>query len=65
MESTQEVITSASRTERRERIERALFAVAASIDRDDYDAARNEWQSLRCDLEARRKRRMRRAGASG
>jgi hypothetical protein len=64
MEPTQEARSSFTQTERRQRIERALLAVAAAIKRDDYDAARQEWSSLRCDLEARRSRRTRRGSAS-
>jgi hypothetical protein len=64
MEPTQEAVSSFTQTERRQRIERALLAVAAAIKRDDYDAARQEWSSLRSDLEARRSRRTRRGSAS-
>jgi hypothetical protein len=55
MKPTREVNhRAASGTERRQRIERALLAVAAAIDRDEYDVARDEWLSLRRDLEAAR-----------
>ena len=65
MEQTPEARSPLTRTERRKRIERALFAVAAAIDRDDYDGAQEEWRSLRSDLEDCRSGRARRRGPGG